>query len=86
MKPHAMQLLKFYTDWCNPCKSLTQMTEKITLPMQLVPVNLDENLDFALKYKVRNVPTLILINHDGEPLEIANGLQSARDMLKRLSS
>jgi thioredoxin-like negative regulator of GroEL len=86
MKLDNTQLLKFYTDWCNPCSTLTKFIDQVSLPMEVIPVNLEENLDFALKYKVRNVPTLILIDEDGNPLEIANGLEKAKEMLFKVKA
>lgn len=64
-----MQLLKFYADWCGPCKMLGMTIDKMEFPFELVPVSLDENTDLAVKYGVRTIPTLILIDEEGNELE-----------------
>lgn len=62
-----MKLLKFYADWCGPCKSLSKVIEnagdKITMPIQ--EVNIDTNPELAILYGVRSVPTLIVIDDAG---------------------
>jgi thioredoxin-like negative regulator of GroEL len=57
-----MKLLKFYAEWCNPCKKLTEMLETVTLPYEIEEVNIDEHMDKALQFNVRTVPAMVLVN------------------------
>jgi len=49
-----MKVLKFYADWCGPCKALTQVInnagEKVTIPVE--NVNIDENIFLAQEFHV----------------------------------
>lgn len=61
-----MKVLKFYADWCGPCKVQSQIIknagEKITTPIE--DVNIDENLMMAQNFQVRGVPTMVLVDKD----------------------
>ena len=48
-----MKLLKFYADWCNPCRVLTTMLDGFDVcPME--KVNIDLDTDRAVKYSIRS--------------------------------
>lgn len=63
-----MKLLKFQAEWCGPCKTQTSIIKniehKLNLPIDVIDI--DENLELARQYDVRAVPTLVLINEEGE--------------------
>lgn len=65
-----MKLLKFYAPWCSPCKGLTMVIagaqDKIDIP--IVEVDIDADMDTAVKYGVRSVPTLIVVDDEGVEL------------------
>lgn len=64
-----MKLLKFYADWCAPCKMLTQAMEGMELPFEVEEVNIDENPSMALQYGIRGIPTVVLLNDQNEEIE-----------------
>ena len=66
-----MKILKFYADWCGPCKALTQFlnASKDLIPYQIENIDIDENMDTAVKYSVRSVPTMILVDDSGNEIK-----------------
>jgi thioredoxin-like negative regulator of GroEL len=64
-----MTLLKFYANYCQPCKTLTKtLQEKFSdNPMVQSAQAIDIEADFktAAKYRVRSLPTLIVVDTDG---------------------
>jgi len=60
-----MKLLKFHALWCGPCKMLTKVMDDIEFPYEVEVVNVDHNEELVSKYNVRGVPTLVLLDDDG---------------------
>jgi thioredoxin 1 len=74
------QLLKFSATWCGPCKSLSKIIETMDMKeIELVEVDIDENVDKAVDYGVRGVPTLIMLE-DGKEVRRKTGLLSAEKL------
>lgn len=73
-----MKVLKFYADWCAPCKALSQLIEsagdKITV--QIEEIDIDSNMERAIQYGVRSVPVMVVVDDDGEELRRHNGTLS----------
>lgn len=68
-----MKLLKFYMDYCNPCRTLTTMIDGFSIcPIEKVNINLD--VDNTRRYNIRSVPTLILVNDTGQEVWRHSGL------------
>jgi thioredoxin 1 len=65
------KILRFTADWCGPCKSLAAGLEdlKFTLKDNMPPIeviDIDEHLEMTIKYGIRGVPTLIMLDGDQE--------------------
>ena len=67
-----MQILKFYSETCVPCKTLTTMLAGE--PFNIEAVNINTDPVKTLKYNVRSVPTLVFIDSEGEALHRVTGL------------
>ena len=65
-------LVDFWADWCEPCKALTPLLEKIVTEaggaVKLVKVNVDENKDLAAQLKIQSLPTVMAFK-DGQPVD-----------------
>lgn len=62
-----MRVLKFYADWCGPCKMLTKVLEDYKGDVEIQEINIDEHQEVAIRYGIRGVPTMVLLNdNDGE--------------------
>ncbi|THH10844.1 hypothetical protein EW145_g1044 [Phellinidium pouzarii] len=72
-------LVDFYADWCQPCKMLSPILEKLTanenaesvktgsgLSLDLVTVNADTQAELLQKFNVQSLPTVIAFK-DGKP-------------------
>jgi murein DD-endopeptidase MepM/ murein hydrolase activator NlpD/thiol-disulfide isomerase/thioredoxin len=82
----AAYFIKFETDWCVPCKQMTELvfTAKDVVDaaegLTCVIVDGDERKDLTEKYKVKGYPTGILFNKAGNEIARYVGYQSVKEM------
>jgi len=62
-------MVDFWAVWCGPCKMLGPVIEELSVDFNgravVGKVDVDANQEFAAKYGVRNIPT-VLIFQNGE--------------------
>lgn len=82
-------VVDFWADWCEPCKVLMPLLEKIADEYQgaflLAKVNADEQQGIAQQFGVRSLPTVMVIK-DGQPVDGFAGAQpetQVRQMLEK---
>jgi len=71
-------LVDFWATWCEPCKTLTPVLEKLAAEYDggfvLAKVDIDKNQELAQAFGIQSVPTVVLMI-DGKP---ADGFMGAR--------
>jgi thioredoxin 1 len=81
-----MKLLKFYAEWCGPCKGLSKIIDgakdKITIPIE--EYDIDNEMMMAQEYKVRSVPTMVLVDDTGAEIKRQVGMVSEEKLLEFL--
>lgn len=78
-----MYFIKFYADWCGPCKQLTEMMQGTETAYEVVSVNIDTDTeDRVKKYGIRGIPAVALIDDSGAVTETAVGLPECLKLLK----
>ena len=79
-----MKVLKFYADWCGPCKMQTQVIknagDKITTKIE--EVNIDENLFMAQDFQVRGVPTMVMVDDNEKEIKRHVGLMNETQLVE----
>lgn len=69
-------LVDFYADWCMPCRMLGPVLEELAREVpsvRIVKVNVDENPELAMRYRVTSIPYLVVFR-DGKPVAQHLGL------------
>ena len=65
----AIKAIKFYADWCGPCKSYAKTWDKVTSEVEDVEfenINVDKDTTgLAAEHKVISIPTTVVIKEDG---------------------
>jgi thioredoxin 1 len=73
-----MKVLKFYAEWCGPCKALTAtINEHYNGDVPIEEINIDTNIDAAIKYQIRSVPTCVLLDDSGNEIGRKVGVMTA---------
>lgn len=75
-------LIDFYTDWCQPCKEVRPILEKIqkeVKQVKVIKVNVDRNPFIATQYQINRVPTLMVFKN-GRPQWTGEGVRSADEI------
>ncbi|NMH60126.1 thioredoxin [Alteromonas ponticola] len=82
-------LVDFWADWCEPCKDLMPILEKIAGEYQdsmiLAKVDCEKQQEVAAQFGIRNLPTVMVVK-DGQPVDGFAGAQpeaQIREMLAK---
>lgn len=75
------KVLRFTASWCQPCKALAATLESIDHTVPIEVIDIDENQELAIKYNVRGVPTLIMLDESDLVLKRMVGVK-AKNLLE----
>ena len=60
-------LVDFWASWCGPCMMLSpvisEIAEELNGTVKVGKVNVDDEQELAMKYKVASIPTLLLFKN-----------------------
>ena len=62
-------LLDFWAAWCGPCRMLSPILDEIaeeTEEFKVVKINVDEEGDLAMQFRVMSIPTLVVMKNGEE--------------------
>lgn len=78
-------LVDFWATWCGPCMMLAPTIEALAKEyagkVKVCKVNVDEQMELAIRYKVEAIPTLIYIK-GGEVVQKSVGALSKNEIIK----
>ena len=81
-------LIDFWAPWCAPCKMIAPILNEIADSQNdfvVGKVNVDHNQQLSKKYKVRNIPTMLILKDGVEAGRIV-GVKTKKAILKEVYS
>jgi len=81
-----MKVLKFYANWCGPCKAQTQIIKSAgdKIKMTIEEVDIDNNVFMATNFNIRSVPTMVMVDSDEKEIKRTAGLMKEKELLEWL--
>ena len=88
LKSDKPVLVDFFATWCGPCKMLepvvAEIAEDYKDKIKVRKINVDEQRELAIKYRVSSIPTLVLFKN-GQAVNILVGFQSKSEIEKMIN-
>ncbi len=82
-------MVDFWATWCGPCRMLGPIIEEISEDFEgkavIGKIDVDANQEFASKYGVRNIPT-VLVFQNGEVVGRQVGVASKQTYVDSLNA
>jgi len=80
----AKQVIKFYANWCGPCRiygpTFTKVREELQGDIEFLEINVEEDPEnLSGQYKVRGIPHTVVVQ-DGAELKAASGRLSEEQL------
>lgn len=73
----GLVLVDFWASWCAPCKMMDPVLEQLETDygdrIKFGKLNVEDNQELAMNYKVMSIPSLVLFR-DGKAVEKVTGL------------
>jgi thioredoxin 1 len=85
----GVTLVDFWAQWCVPCRMLDpvlkKIAEKIEDKAKICKLNIDENPEISIEYKVMTIPA-IFIYKDGKVVNQLFGVRSEKELVADINS
>lgn len=79
------KVYKFSATWCGPCKMLARTLSTVESPLPIEEVDIDANPTLTQQFRVRGVPTLVIVEDDVE-VKRKVGVLSAAEYMEWVNS
>jgi thioredoxin 1 len=82
-------MIDFWATWCAPCRTIAPIVEEMAGEYKdkalIGKVDIDANMDIAVKYGIRNIPTVLFVK-GGEVVDKQVGAASKQVFANKLNA
>jgi thioredoxin 1 len=82
-------LVDFWAEWCAPCRKVAPLLDELATELadkvEIVNLNIDDNPETAMAYRVMSVPTLTIFK-GGQPVQSVTGARPKGDLVRFIES
>ena len=78
MSEHKNIILQAGAKWCNPCQQAKRYIKSIGAEDKIAYIDVEENEALVSEYKIKNLPTFILLDFDGKEVERFTGFDKTK--------
>ena len=75
------KILYFSAAWCGPCRTLGPIMESVNDQVNYEKIDVDNNSELSMKYGIRNIPTLVLVDENGTELNRSTGVLQKQQII-----
>ena len=82
-------VVKFSSDWCNPCKVLQKTLDRLEPQypnVNFIHVDVEESPELAQEFQIQNIPVMIFMNADGEIVNRKVGLMPEKAIVGEIEN
>ena len=89
LQSDKLVLVDFWAEWCGPCRKVAPILEELASELgdkvEIVKMNIDDNPETAMAYRVMSVPTLTIFK-GGQPVQSIVGARPKSALLRMIES
>ena len=82
-------VIDFWAEWCGPCRMVAPLIEELAAEyagrVTIGKCDVDENNDLAVRFAVRNIPTILFIK-GGQVVDKLVGAQSKTKLQEKIEN
>ena len=88
LKSDIPVIVDFWATWCGPCRMIAPILDEVEKQLEgrvkIAKVNVDEQMELAVKYKVEVIPTLFYFK-DGKEMKKSVGVLDKNEILAQVA-